>query len=165
MFVVLCDVAGVVLWTSHTLNGEDPDLYTGDPVWNFVCEEHRLEMQSAILATQQGKTVEVLSSSIVAGNHDWYLTVWAPTRMRGTKVASFGRFVWLQKEFGNTTAKQRDVLLSIGATLTPQEAAERSEVSVNTLRSHLKAIAARWGFSGAAEVQAWAKRYCWIPTQ
>lgn len=163
MFTVLVDGAGVVLWTSGQLPGVSQDDIVGLPVWAPVSSEYVTATKLAFTDALGGAKTRNLSSALLAGRMHWFQTHWAPASFPGTDARVCIRVLWLPPEFGALTRRQREIVLAIGEHVEVAAVAEALGLAVATVRSHLKAIALKWGATGVPDVTNWARRYCWSP--
>jgi DNA-binding CsgD family transcriptional regulator len=156
-FVMLTDWRGHVVWTSKF----DALTKIGELAWAHLTPESKLraaEAHAQVASLRRSQSVSVVN---VDGEH-FRCWMW-PLETPEIAVCALG--LQVPKELADLTEREMTCLQMLATGLPVAEIAQRLDVSVSTVHTHLKRSREALGVDNLESLISFAARYCYPPAE
>ncbi len=151
-FVLLCDWHGREVWGTTTIERVRP----GDFAWKYLAPESQERAKEAV-----ARTVTLGEAQVVEVDNDRHehfrMWLW-PVGTPDTALCVLG--VRIPSELSRLTERERECLRHLAAGRSTREVADRLEIGLTTVHTHLRNCREKLGLSSGDALIAFAARHC-----
>jgi DNA-binding CsgD family transcriptional regulator len=157
VFVVLCDWRGRIVWMSP----HESTAKAGDLAWVYFTPESQERAKEALGRVATLREAQNITVENQAGKH---LRLWLwPLDSPQLAICALGMEV--PAALKELTDRELECLELMAQGLESKEIAERLDVSLSTLHTHMKRAREKLGLPGVEALISFAARFCYPPSK